>query len=60
VLGTVALLLVPVAVVAALLPQVAGWVVAVLAGWLGVTAALRAFLEFRKARESENHDREQS
>jgi cardiolipin synthase len=53
VLGTVAILLLPVAVVAAIVPQVAGWVVAVLAGWLGITAAVRAFLESRRAREAD-------
>ncbi|MEJ2540265.1 MAG: phospholipase D-like domain-containing protein, partial [Gemmatimonadota bacterium] len=50
VLGTVAVIIVPLAVLAALFPRVAGWILAVLLGWFGGTAGVRAALEARRAR----------
>ena len=50
VLGTVAVFVLPLAVLAAIFPQVAGWSLAVVLGWLGGTAGARAALEARKAR----------
>lgn len=54
VLGIVAVMMLPVAVFAAFLPVVAGWVLAILLFWLGGVAAIRAFIEARRAR---NEDR---
>jgi cardiolipin synthase len=52
VLGTVAVLILPLAVLAAIFPRVAGWVLAVLLAWFGGTAGVRAALEARRARRS--------
>lgn len=52
VLGTVAVVVLPLAVLAAILPQVAGWTLAVLLGWFGGTAAVRALIEARRARKA--------
>jgi cardiolipin synthase len=57
VLGTVAAIIVPLAVLAAVFPQVAGWTLAVLLGWLGGTAGVRAALEARRARRREERPR---
>jgi cardiolipin synthase len=54
VLGTVALLILPVAVLSAIFPQFAGWTLAALLGWLGGTAGVRAALEARRARRKRN------
>lgn len=53
VLGTVAVAVLPLAVLSAIFPQVAGWVLAVLLGWFGGTAGVRAALEARRARRSD-------
>jgi cardiolipin synthase len=57
VLGTVAALIVPLAVLAAIFPRVAGWTVAVLLGWFGGTAGVRAALEARRARRRDDDRR---
>ena len=53
VLGTAAASLVLVALFAALFPGVVGWLVAVAAAWLGVTASVRAFIQARDAHHEE-------
>ncbi|MCA9739235.1 MAG: phospholipase D-like domain-containing protein [Gemmatimonadota bacterium] len=50
VLMTTAAALVVLAILAALAPHIAGWVVAALLGWVGVTTGLRALLQARRAR----------
>jgi len=50
VLGLVAVLTLPVALFAALFPLVAGWALAILLAWFGGVAAVRAWLESRRAR----------
>lgn len=52
VLGTVAVAVLPLAVISAIFPQVAGWTLAVLLAWFGGTAAVRAGLEARRARKA--------
>ena len=53
VLGTGAATLVLVAVFAVFFPEVIGWMIAIMAGWLGVIAAIRAFIQARHARVEE-------
>ncbi|MDX1492478.1 MAG: phospholipase D-like domain-containing protein, partial [Longimicrobiales bacterium] len=53
VLGTLSVVVLFLALVAALAPTVAGYVVAVLAGWIGVTTGIRAYLQARRARSRE-------
>ncbi|NNF37379.1 MAG: cardiolipin synthase B [Gemmatimonadetes bacterium] len=53
VLGTVSTMALVLAVVLAFLPHVAGWLLAAVLAWLGVTGSVRAFLEARRARERE-------
>jgi cardiolipin synthase A/B len=53
VLGTVSVLILALAVVAAALPEVVGWMVAAVAGWLGLTTAIRAYLQARRAHAEE-------
>lgn len=53
VLGTLSIAVLAVAVVAALAPTVVGYVLAVLAGWIGVTTGIRAYLQARRARAKE-------
>ena len=50
VLGTGALLLIVIAAFAALLPDVVGWFVTIIAGWLGAVPGMRAFTQARNAR----------
>jgi cardiolipin synthase len=50
ILGTVSLLLTAVALAAAFFPRAFGWVVAGVAGWLGIVTGLRAFVQARQAR----------
>ncbi len=50
VLGTSAVLLVGLAVLAAFFPAVIGWVVAAALGWMGIVTAVRAVAETRRAR----------
>ena len=50
VLGTVAVLVLVVAVVAGVFPWVVGWIVALVAGWFGIVLGVRAFLQARTAR----------
>ncbi|UCC26179.1 MAG: hypothetical protein JSU98_03555 [Gemmatimonadales bacterium] len=57
VLGTVAAIVLPLAVASAIFPGVAGWVLAVVLGWLGGTAGVRAALEARRARQGRAEDR---
>jgi cardiolipin synthase len=51
VLGTVSIGALVLAVLLAFLPQVAGWLLAFVLAWLGVTGGVRAFFEARRARE---------
>jgi len=41
------------AVFAAALPVVVGWIVAFVAGWFGLTTAIRAYLQARRANAEE-------
>ncbi len=50
VLGLVAMVALPVALLSAWVPVVAGWILAVILAWLGGVAAIRAGLEGRRAR----------
>ena len=50
VLGTGALLMIGLAAFAAFLPDVVGWFVAIIAGWLGAVTGTRAFMQARNAR----------
>ncbi len=52
-LGAVALVFLLVALMAALLPSMVGWIVAVFAGWTGLTLGARSFLQARRARAEE-------
>lgn len=54
VLGTVSIGALVLAVVLAFLPQVAGWFLAFVLAWLGVTGGARAFIAARGAREQES------
>lgn len=49
VLGTTSVAILLVALFAALAPAVVGWIVAVVAGWFGLTTGARAFLQRRRA-----------
>jgi cardiolipin synthase len=49
-LGTGAALLVLLALFAGFFPDVMGWLVAIVAGWLGLIASMRAFIQARHAR----------
>ena len=53
VLGLVAVLTLPIAIFAGFFPVVAGWALAVILAWLGGVAAVRAWLEGRRARRQE-------
>ena len=53
VLGTLSIVVLLVAAIAALAPTVVGYVLAVVAGWIGVTTGIRAYLQARKARTRE-------
>jgi len=53
VLGMVSVALLVVAVISALVPSLAGWVIVVSAGWLGLTTGVRAFVQARRARSEE-------
>ncbi|MDT8368805.1 MAG: phospholipase D-like domain-containing protein [Longimicrobiales bacterium] len=53
VLGLVAVLALPVAFLAALFPSGAGWTLAVILAWIGGVAAVRAWIESRRARRIE-------
>jgi cardiolipin synthase len=50
VLGTLAVMVLAVALVSALFPRVVGWSLAALAGWFGVVLAVRAVVQARQAR----------
>jgi len=50
VLGLVAVILLPIAIFAAFFPVIAGWALALLLAWFGGVAAVRAWLESRRAR----------
>jgi cardiolipin synthase len=58
VLGTVAVFVLPLAVLSAIFPRVAGWTLAVLLGWFGGTAGVRAALEARRARRAREAEME--
>ena len=58
VLGTVAVFVLPLAVLSAIFPMVAGWTLAVLLGWFGGTAGVRAALEARRARRAREAEME--
>lgn len=53
VLGTVSLGALVLAALFAIVPQVAGWFIAFVLAWLGITGGARAFLAARRARERE-------
>ncbi len=56
VLGTVAVLLLGIAVLAAFLPRVVGWTFAVIFGWVGLVLAVRAGVQSWKARQGTDRD----
>jgi hypothetical protein len=49
-LGTLAFLLIGIAIVAGFFPAAIGWFVAAVAGWLGAVTGIRAFMQARAAR----------
>jgi len=53
VLGTVSALILSTAIIAAFFPTFVGVVVAVVAGWFGLTTGIRAYLQSRRARSEE-------
>jgi cardiolipin synthase A/B len=55
VLGALSISILILAVVAALMPAVVGWVVAISAGWLGLTTGARAYVQARRARIEERN-----
>ena len=57
-LGTVALVLVGLALFAWFLPEVLGALVAGIAGWLGLVTGVRGFMQWRRARQEEHNLRE--
>jgi cardiolipin synthase len=60
VLGALSVTILLVAALAALMPTAVGWVVAVGAGWLGLTTGARAYVQARRARiEEREAEREQ-
>jgi cardiolipin synthase len=58
VLGTTSFAIMTLAVIAALLPTTVGWVIAVVAGWFGLTTAVRAYVQSRRARAEERRAEE--
>ena len=50
VLGTVSVLVLLIAGLAALFPWIVGWLVAFVAGWFGIVLGVRALLQSRQAR----------
>jgi cardiolipin synthase len=52
-LGMLSFGILVVALLAALMPTLAGWIVAVSAGWLALSTGARAFLQARRARQEE-------
>lgn len=54
-LGTVAVLTLPIAIFSAFFPRVAGWALALLLAWFGGVAAVRAALEAQRARRESRH-----
>jgi cardiolipin synthase len=59
VLGTVSILILGVAVLAALAPTAVGWTIAVVAGWFGITTGVRAFVQARRAHHEERRAHEE-
>ncbi len=53
VLGTLSVVILAFAALAALLPTLVGWLVAIVAGWLGLTTGVRAYVLARRARQEE-------
>jgi hypothetical protein len=53
VLGTTSIVILLLAAVAALVPSVIGWIVAIVAGWFGLTTGARALVQARRARAEE-------
>ena len=60
VLGTVSALILALAALAVMFPELVGWGVAVTAGWFGLTTAIRAYLQSRRARVEERRAQEKS
>jgi cardiolipin synthase len=54
-LGTLSVVILFFAALAALVPTVAGWAVAIGAGWLGLTTGARAWVQSRRARRDERY-----
>lgn len=50
VLGTLSIVILLGAAVAAFVPTLVGWLVAIVAGWFGLTTGVRAYLQARRAR----------
>jgi len=50
VLGSVSIAVLVVAAVAAFFPLAVGWLVAILAGWIGITTGIRAYVQALRAR----------
>lgn len=57
-LGTVSVVILVLAGVAAFAPSVVGWTFAAVFGWFGVTTGIRAFMQARRARNEERLARE--
>ena len=53
VLGTVSAIILSTAIIAAFFPTFVGTMVAVVAGWFGLTTGIRAYLQSRRARSEE-------
>jgi cardiolipin synthase len=53
VLGTLSVAVIALAIMAAVVPAVVGWTVAVIAGWIGITTGIRALVQSRRARAEE-------
>lgn len=52
-LGSVSVAVLVVAAVAAIAPVVVGWMIAIFAGWIGITTGIRAYVQSRRARSAE-------
>jgi uncharacterized membrane protein HdeD (DUF308 family) len=53
VLGMLSVIILFAAALAALMPTIAGWIVAIAFGWLGLTTGVRAYIQARRARREE-------
>ncbi len=58
VLGTAAVMVLLVALVAAVFPRIFGWLIAFVAGWFGIVLGVRALLQARRARREREEERD--